>query len=456
MTQRHRRRPLSRLAVGAVAALVTALAATGTGAGLAAPARAAGAVMLSTPKSLGGWGVTGLDLTTSPLADFKSNVTALAEWNGRIYVGGMFTTVANKGVAKASQPFLAAFDRATGAWVPGFRPTLDGGVWDLAVTPKGQLLVAGYFGRVNGAAHPALVALNPSTGAVDSTWKATLSRTTGRVGVRTMDLQGSWVYVGGNVTAVTGGTGTDVATVKGKNLFRLKVSNGRPSAAFRPTLSTSPWQVDASPAGDRVYAAGKFGTVNGVPKRILAVLSATDGSLVSGVADVRPSYETSGGAYSEAVLETADRQFVIATPTEHSLQQLGRATLDRRAAHYTGAPPGDWIAGGGDFQALAERNGVVYAACHCWKQDFTNAWTTWVPGLAPTSWSRYSKIQGIGAYDAVTFAKLDTFTPSLFGQYGDGTWQLFVDSAGCLWAGGDITRTGGGTWLGGFAKFCTT
>jgi trimeric autotransporter adhesin len=456
----HRRGSRPRGLRAAAGLLVAAVIAAGTTTGAAAPASAAPAVMLSTPKSLGGWGVTGLDVRTSPLADFKSNVTALAEWNGRIYVGGMFTAVARNGTTQAAQPYLAAFDRATGAWVPTFRPRLDGGVWDLAVTPKGQLLVAGYFGVVNGATHRALVALNPSTGAVDSTWKATLTRTTGRVGVRTMHLQGSWVYLGGNVNAVSGGTGADTGSVRGKNLFKVKVSNGRPSAGFHPNMSTAPWQVFASPKGDRVYAAGRFGTVNGTAKEVLAVLSPTTGALVSGVAKVTPTFDCrpacTKAPYSEAVYETKNGAYVIATPTEHGLHQLTRSTLARKYGHYTGGDPGSAVKAGGDYQAIAEANGVVYAACHCFRQDYSGAYRTTTPGLAPTSWSRYSRINGIGAYDATTFAKLDAFSPAVYGQYGDGVWQLFVDSTGCLWAGGDIVKTAANAWLGGFAKFCRT
>lgn len=459
MTQRHHR-SLPRVIAAVAASVVLAVAGVGAGATVAAPAGAVSAVMLSTPKNLGGWGVTGLDVTTSPVTGWKSNVTALAEWNNRIYVGGMFTAVARNGVTQAAQPYLAAFDRATGAWVSSFRPKLDGGVWDLAVTPTGKLLVGGYFATVNGTTHRALVALNPSTGAVDGTWKTAVTVTTGRAGVRSLHVMGGWVYVGGNLNAITGGTGTDVGTVKGKNLFRVKVGNGRPSAGFHPNMGTAVWQVFASPAGDRVYAAGKFGTVNGVKKEMLAVLNPSTGALVSGVANLTPTYDCrpvcSAVPYSEAVYETKDRAWVVATPTEHGLHQLTRSSLARRYGHYTGTAPGEPKNGGGDFQAIAETNGVVYAACHCWKQDYSGAYRTTRPGQPPVSWARYSKITGIGAYDATTFAKIDTFQPTAYGQYGDGTWQLLVDSAGCLWAGGDITHAPGGVWLGGFAKFCRT
>jgi hypothetical protein len=460
MTERHRRRHFRTLLLTVVPVVAASLTAGGVGTALAAPAGAAGTLMLNQPKSLGGWGVVGYNGSTSPVSSFKSNVTALAEWNNRIYVGGMFTAVANKGTVQAQQPYLAAFDRATGAWVSSFRPQLDGGVWDLAVSSTGRLLVGGYFGTVNGAARPGLVALNPATGAVDTGFVTALTVTSGRVGVRSLDVQGQWLYLGGNLTTVIGGTGTDVATVRGKNLFRVKQSNGRPDSAFTPIMSTAPWQVYASRAGDRVYAAGRFGTVNGTPLTVLAVLSAANGQLVPGVKPVQASYCPTGCGtyvpYSQAVYETADRARVIGTATEHTLQVFDRTALNRRYGHITGAGPGASQPAGGDYQAIAETGGVLYAACHCFQYDYSGSYAMPRPGYAPSSWERYSRINGIGAYDPVTLAKLDTFSPTAYGSLGDGVWQLLVDSTGCLWAGGDLTHASGSVWLGGIAKFCKT
>lgn len=451
------RRPLARVLVALGAVVASTLTATTVQAGLS-PASAAGTVLSSTPTSLGGWGVVGMNVSTSPLSDFKSNVTALAEWKNRIFVGGMFTAVANNGTVRARQPYLAAFNRDTGAWISSFTPELDGGVWDLAVTPAGQLLVGGYFDTVNGRTQKGLVALNPTTGATDTSFKISLTRTSGRVGVRTMDVQGNYVYVGGNVTGASGGTGTDTNTVRGKNLFKIKLTNGRPNGKFKPTMSTSPWQVDASAAGDRVYAAGRFGTVNGTTKEVLAVLDPATGALVPGVRDAQPTYDCrplcSRQPYSQAVYETKDRRFVIATPVEHGLHQLDRGNLALRYGHYTGAGPLEIPAAGGDYQAIAEAGGVIYAACHCFKYNYEGAYRTRTPGKAPVSWQSMSRINGIGAYDLTTFRKIDTFNPQLYGQYGDGVWQMLVDSKGCLWVGGDVTKGNGNRWFGGFAKFC--
>ena len=337
--------------------------------------------MLSTPKSLGGWGVTGLDVSTSPLADFKCNVTALAEWHGRIYVGGVFTAVAN-GVPRRRSPTSR---RSTGHRRLGrtFRPTLNGGVWDLAVTPKGQLLVAGYFGDVNGDAARGVVALNPSTGAVDPTFKARRPGTPGPgSGVRTMDVEGGWVYIGGHVTVVTGGPGAQAATARGKNLFRL-AWNGPPGRQLQAVLSTAPFQVYASRLGDRVYAAGQFGTVNGVRQGGPAVLSATNGGLVPGVADVSPVQQAVCDL--RALLRRSSRRRTAAGSWRAHrawAPELGRDASTCWYGPRHRRPPGP-AGAGGDFQSLVETNGVVYAACHCWGYDYSGAYTVATPGRHP-------------------------------------------------------------------------
>jgi hypothetical protein len=407
----------------------------------------------------GGWGVIGLDTSTSPIAGFKANVTAFAQAGDVMYVGGMFTAVARRGVTVADQRYLAAFDRRTGEWLSGFRPVLDGGVWDLVVTPQGRLVVGGAFRTADGAARPGLVALDPVTGQVDPGWPIRLANTVAgeRVVVRALALLGSRLYVGGTVTSITGGAGTAARTASGRNLFRVDPGTAVPDTGWHPTLSTAPYQVLPSPAGDRVYAVGRFGTVNGAKKEILAVLDARTAALVPGVANAVPSYDCrptcinpTYAPYGQAVLETADRSHVVLAPTEHAVQRLGRASLDYRYGHL--------FRRGGDVQAIAQIGDVIYAACHCWDYDYSGQ-KAYPPVLG--SGERVSVVNGIVAFDASTLQRIDDFTPSWRGQFDDGVWQLTVDSDGCLWAGGDAVRGSWGVdvpaayaWAGGFVVLC--
>lgn len=416
-------------------------------------------MLSSSTSDLGGWGVTGLDTSTSPISGFKSNVTALAEYDGKVYVGGMFTTVAKNGQTQASQPYLAAFDRRTGAWDSAFRPKLDGGVWDIIPTSTGKLLVGGLFSTVNGKKNPALALISPKDGSTATGWTSSLVydiNNGARLGVRTMDLIGGWLYIGGNVTVVTGGTGTSKVSVRGRNLFRLRASDGRPDPGFRPQLSTSPFQVYASRKGDRVYAAGKFGTVNGQPLEITAVFNPTDGQLISGLQTVKASYDcrpncgnTTYSPYAETLLETTDAQRVVVGPTEHALQILKR-DLSRVTGHITRK--------GGDFQTVIQRGSQIYASGHGWNYDFSQAATYRSSTIPPPSFAEVTSFHGTAAYDATTGAKISGFDPVYESDNGDGVWQSMLDSAQCLWLGGDVVRGSwrgsGYSWAGGFVRFC--
>ncbi|MDQ1295417.1 MAG: hypothetical protein QG608_3302 [Actinomycetota bacterium] len=433
-------------------------------AGTAIPAKGLAAstitpMLAGATSDLNGWGVTGLDAGTSPIANFKSNVTALAEYNGKVYVGGMFTTVAKNGTAQASQPYLAAFDRKTGAWDSTFRPKLDGGVWDIVPTPSGNLLIGGMFSKVNGAAKPALALISPKNGSTVTGWTSSLTYDIdngARLGVRSMDLVGDWLYLGGNITVVSGGTGTSKVTVRGRNLFRLRLSDGRPDPNFRPQLSTSPIQVYTSRKGDRVYAAGKFGTVNGQSVEITAVFNPTNGQLISGLQPVKASYDcrpncgnTTYAPYAETLLETSDSQRVVVGPTEHALQFLKR-DLSRVTGHITRK--------GGDFQTILQRGSQIYASGHGWNYNFSQAATYKSSVIPPPVFAEVSSFHGTAAYNSTTGEKLLGFDPVYESDRGDGVWQSMLDTSQCLWLGGDVVRGSwrgsGYAWAGGFVRFC--
>ena len=77
---------------------------------------------------------------------------------------------------------------------------INGPVQDLVVTADGKLIVAGEFTSVNGVATTGLAALNTTTGATIPGWSASVSRGTGVPYVRSLDIQGQWIYVGGYFT----------------------------------------------------------------------------------------------------------------------------------------------------------------------------------------------------------------------------------------------------------------
>src|SRR5690606_15688181 len=113
------------------------------------------------------WGVAGL--ANGRDTELTTEVQAFAQIGNRVYVGGNFARVQRgesaTGPNRIEQPFLAAFDVATGAFVSEFRPVLNEQVKALAALPDGTLMVGGEFTQANGQLAVGAVRLDAQTGA---------------------------------------------------------------------------------------------------------------------------------------------------------------------------------------------------------------------------------------------------------------------------------------------------
>jgi hypothetical protein len=133
---------------------------------------------------------------------------------------------------------------------------IDAPVWKIMASPDGtKLFVGGEFTNVNGVANTtALAALDPATGApVPSTdWLAYASRPTGSYDVRAMSIQGPWLYLGGNFTTISGGTGFNFAgPLTLSRLACVRLTDGRPTGTGSRRSRRHPW-TSRQPQGDRV------------------------------------------------------------------------------------------------------------------------------------------------------------------------------------------------------------
>ncbi len=404
------------------------------------------------------WGVTGIVGTANEL---NMEVESFAQIGNVMYVGGGFQYVqkgANPTAAeKIAQPWLAAFDVNTGAWISSFRPALNNRVWDLQATPDGKLVVGGEFTTVNGATgSTGITELDPITGAKVSTWNASVEYINTEVGnpgpqVKAIDYQDGWLYIGGRFNRVTGGTPVKGPVIVGR-AARLRVSDGQPDGTWKPNFDGSVTELDASARGDRVYFTGYFDNVNGVPSPKLGVVSTAAGApLVTGLAPWQVSTGSQIGGlhdtrYQQAIKE--DGNYVWQGGSQHILSQYNRDDYARLSSNITRA--------GGDIQTIAIYNGVVYASCHCGNYAYSGTYNYSNP--IPDA-SDVHNIKYIGAWDEVTGQYLPDFYPGALGtRSGIGGWELTPDSNGCLWFGGDFTQgsyqSTGYQWLGGFGKFC--
>jgi hypothetical protein len=406
--------------------------------------------LLDRQPSNGPWAFTDINMGAA-IPDLMVAVKGIAQIGNTIYMGGKFRNV-QRGVGgpKYAQSYLAAFDKDTGEWIPSFNPVIDAPVLSLKASPDGtKLFVGGEFTNVNGVAGTTgLAALDPTTGAPVSGWTGYVSRPTGSYDVRAMDVQGPWLYIGGNFTRVSGGATDFVGPLNNAaRLARLRLTDGRPDWNWLPGVNTAPWDVNVSKQGDRVYAIGAFTTLNGAtlatPK--LAVVDTVTGAAVPGLQGWQQDAPTSAEP-SLAVLEVGDK--VYQGGSQHYLHQYNRATYGLERSHETRQ--------GGDYQALAYKDGILYGASHGdnWQYEDTNTWPD------PAGYSQVNPYNLIGAYDTNNNLEVvPEFQPARIrqaGAGGTGPYALTFDTNGCMWAGGDILVDGAPSspYYGGYARFC--
>ncbi|MDO4258554.1 MAG: fibrinogen-like YCDxxxxGGGW domain-containing protein [Actinomycetaceae bacterium] len=388
------------------------------------------------------WGVVGN--LNGRTAEGNAPVQAFAQIGSTIFVGGNFT-----GVQQGSQgsqtrrTALAAFNSTTGEFIPGFNATFNGQVKDLAAMPDGNLLVAGDFTQVNGARHVGTVLLDPNTGATIDSWDLQLtnraSAAGGMVSVRAIDRDGDQVYIGGAFTHMSGG-GAD--NVYARNAGRVSAA-GKPDRGWNPDFNGTLMDLDASKDSSRLYAAGHFTRTKTTEVVKAAAISTAPGADPALPFTFQPSYWDSRGIYQQAVVDTGS--LVFFGGAQHSVFGHDPASMRRVSGSIT-------VDNGGDFQALASDGTVLYGGCHCFDRAYENAYNF----EDVSGFSRATRVQGLGAWDAATGA-LYSWAPYRLRSNNAGAWELFVAEDGALWVGGDFTGSintkGRNQWNGGWARY---
>jgi hypothetical protein len=370
-------------------------------------------------------GVVGL-ATGSQSDAIRTNIWAVEQIGDTIYVGGKFTAVTD-GANQTSQPYLAAFDAASGAWVSDWRPVVNNSVNTLQASPDGtKLFIGGDFNSVNGASRTKFAVLDPVTGANASFGGSVSQAST----VRAMDVQGDWLYLAGNISTVSsGGSSTNTA-----GAARFSVSTGAHDPNWAPVLAGgSGWGIAASSDTDRVYLSGFFTLVNGENRAGgFAAVSASTGQNIAGL---EPFITNNTNRQYAQDVEVANGLVWVAG-SEHYVYVMNESDLSLKAFHLSTIR--------GDFQDLEVVGDRVYAGCHCWansvlytryddvipyppsQADLAQAATS-----APNTW--------ISAFDASTGEHIPGFKPNIRST-GPGVWGIHGAPDGCLWVGGTIHR----------------
>lgn len=388
------------------------------------------------------YGVSGL-ATGTQTDSIETKVWAIEQIGSTVYVGGRFLQVTD-GQSSVSQPYLAAFDAVTGDYIDTFTPVFDGAIYALQASPDGSLLfVGGDFDTVNGQAIDALVALDPSTGMADTSWSGDIN---GSPVVRSLDIVGSWLYVGGSFTSVVSSSGNNAAW----RALRFDITTGGHDVSWRPVvLGGSVWGIAASPDADRVYLAGSFTWVNGVGATGgFAALEASSSDLAAGVQDLQVNTANANRQYLYDVVVANGLVWVAGS--EHFVQALNESDLSINYFHLA-HPRGDYQ----DLEIVGDR---VYAGCHCRANAVMESaqGVIWFPNppagesdapileTGPTTW--------VAAFDAITGEWIESFVPDATAEQA-GVWAIHGDPHDCVWFGGDIT-TSGGKSVDSFIRLC--
>jgi PKD repeat protein len=190
-----------------------------------------------------------------------------------VYATGSFSTTWPAGQSQASatktpRANLLAFDIRTGQ-LTSFNHTLNAQGLAITASPDGsRVYVAGDFTTVDGVAHNHIAAFDTASGALVSSFKASISSTVSALAV---SGDGSTIYAGGNFFNVNGVTRTRLAALTSAGALTAWA----PSADDNVVTA-----LVVTPDQSEVVIGGRFITLNGQPTYGLGAVKTSDASWV--------------------------------------------------------------------------------------------------------------------------------------------------------------------------------
>jgi hypothetical protein len=183
-----------------------------------------------------------------------------------VYATGNFSRARPPGTklgdaAQVTRRNLLAFDIRTGV-VTSFRHDLNAQGRRLATSPDGKTLyVGGDFTTVDGKAHQRLAAINLTTGALKSGFKAKVNSP-----VKAITATAAVVFIGGDFSTVGGKARTRLAAVR--------ASTGVPYK-WAAKADGGVYALAMAPGDKRLIVGGRFQKLNGKKKVGIGAVSAT-------------------------------------------------------------------------------------------------------------------------------------------------------------------------------------
>ncbi len=282
-----------------------------------------------------------------------NDVSAIAVRGNDIYLGGNFTTMAGQPrnrIAKVS---------AAGTLDPTFNPNATGGSIpgvDTIVVTSSDVYVGGDFSTIGGQPRIDLAKLNPTTGLVDGGRQSFDPDPLDGINpsrVRTLQVSGDAVYVGGDFTSIGGRSRNKIAKISGTTgdadvQFDAHVSGGS---------NVGPDVFDIVLARSTLFVGGDFSSIGGAARNNVATLNPPTGAEVTGF-----NPNVTGGQRPEvfAIAVTDDEVFIGGSFTQVGGEAQGQiARLTKTGALTPFNPKVRDLPGA--VLALATSNTTLYA-----------------------------------------------------------------------------------------------
>lgn len=275
-----------------------------------------------------------------------------------VYVVGKFTAARPAGSAagqnQTTRNNMLAYDLTTGELKTAFNPNLNAQALAVAASPDGsRIYVGGDFTTVGGTARSRIAALDPTTGALISSFNA---RTDAQV--KAIVATSTTVYVGGLFSSVNG--------VSRGRLASLRASDGGLNTSFVPVLAgnaTSSPRVNAlalSPAGDKLAVGGNFVSLNG------------SGNPGYGLGMVDPTTGSSLAFPANNVVRDAGKDSAILSLASDAANVYGTGYIYGTGGNLEGSFSASWSTGAitwvedchGDSYGVYASDTAVYVAGH--------------------------------------------------------------------------------------------
>ncbi len=370
-------------------------------------------------------------------------VNAIYDAGTKILAGGTFTRVRGRNSAEeVTRSYVMAFDKATGAVDPGFRPAVNGEVTSIVAGPTaGTAYLAGAFSTVNGVTRKKLALVDTATGApvasfVPPSFNGQI-KDVAMVGTRLL-VGGVFTNAGaanprGGLASLNATTGTldSYLTVK------LTGHHNWTSAAGGSKAAVGVQDLAVSPNGGQLVVIGNFKNANGVLHDQVVRLTLGATATIANWNTDRYGPACTWKSFDSSVREVdfaPDGSYFVIVASGG----LSTGTLCDTAARWNATATGAglqpaWIAytGGDSLMSVAVGEQAVYVGGHMrWMNNTTGRNAAAIGAVARPSLAALDPVNGIPL----------AWNPGRHPR-GIGVGELYLTPAG-LWLGHDLPWIG--------------